>query len=214
MKILLALLAIPITANAWQFEAGAGATIYQTENGRWYQNGQPQNEVTKHAPAFSFGVAGSVLERGNWGLGWHGDYVNLGRASASCMCLARDEDYAAGREGPRARFSGSGRAQGVSLTLEPYYWTHGVRVGVEAGAFVYHSSWSESVTGWTVNDLPRQDIALSSSRWNVAPVAGVSVGSGPWSLSYRHYFMHRNIKGQSVPPLWNDANVIEIKRRF
>jgi len=40
------------------------------------------------------------------------------------------------------------------------------------------------------------------------------VGDGKWSVDYRHYFMRFNSARQNVPPLWNDADVIEIKRRF
>jgi hypothetical protein len=207
-------LCLTANAHAWQFEAGAGATHYETENGRWYQNGQQQNSVTNNSPAFSAGVTGSWMDRGNWGIDGHADFVYLGRAAASCHCLTRDEDYAAHRDGPRAGFSGSGNAYGASLTVEPYRYAYGLRWSMEAGAFVYHSSWSESVTGWAVNDAPKQDLHLSSSSWNVAPVVGVSVGTVPWSINYRHYFTGLNSKRQNVPPVWNDADVLEIKRRF
>lgn len=215
MKPLLLLLAVPAIAHAswFTFEAGAGLTSFETEDGRWYQQSMP-HDLTTISPEYSAGVTGPVVSRGAWGVDWHADFVNLGRAAASCRCDTSDSDYAARRTKHTAYFSGSGRALGVSLTVEPYRWYGGLRYGIEAGAYVYHSTWNESVTGWTVSDAPVQNLSLSASGWHVAPVAGVSVGDGKWSVSYRHYFMRMNSAKQNVPPLWNDADVIEIKRRF
>jgi hypothetical protein len=216
MKLLPAiLLALCTTSHAqsfFQMEAGVGVTHYQTENGRWYQNGMPDNKVTSTAPAISLGVTGPVVSRGAWGVDWHADYVNLGRAAASCQCDTNDADYIAHTTKHTAFYSGSGRAQGVALTVGPYRYYAGLRWGVEAGAYVYHSSWSESVAGWTVGGPP-VNLSLSESRWNVAPVAGLSVGDGKWAVSYRHYFM-RYRKAEMVPPLWNDADVLMFTRRF
>lgn len=209
----LALAAAPLAAHAWQFEQGAGVTRFSTEEGRWYQERMP-HELRTVAPEWSIGVTGRAFARGSWGVDWHAGYVNLGRASASCQCDTSDSDYAAHVTKHTALFSGSGRAQGAALTLEPYVWLSGWRVGVEGGAFIYHSSWSETVAGWTVNDAPPQNLALSASGWHVAPVAGVSIGGAAWSVSYRHYFMRRTSERQNIPPVWNDADVIELKRRF
>jgi len=213
MKPLLLLLALPVAAHAswFEYEAGAGLTSYETEDGRWYQQ-RMQHDLTTIAPEYSVGVTGTIVSRGAWGVDWHADYVNLGRAAASCQCTTSDADYAAHRRGaPTAYFSGSGRAQGVVLTLEPYRWYRGWRFGVEAGAYVYRATWQDSVTAWT-DGLP--DMHMGVAKWNAAPVVGVSVGDGKWSVNYRHYFTGLNSRQMNVPPLWNDADVIEIKRRF
>jgi hypothetical protein len=215
MKLAALLIALPIVAHAqsfFQMEAGLGVTHYQTENGRWYQNGQPDNRVTSTVPAFTLGLTGPVVTLGAWGVDWHADYVNLGRAAASCQCDTSDADYAAHTTKHTAFYSGSGRAQGVALTLEPYRYYAGLRWAAEAGAYVYHSSWNESVTGWTAGGPP-VDLSLSESRWSVAPVAGLSVGNGKWTAGYRHYFM-RYRKAENVPPLWNDADVLMFTKRF
>lgn len=215
MKRLLAALALiaPLYAHAWSFESGAGATSFETEPGRWYQQLQPHSLDTV-SPEYSIGVTGNLLMRGAWGIDWHAGYVNLGRATSSCQCDTSDENYAAHNTQHTALFSGSGRAQGFAATIEPYRWYGGVRIAAEVGAFVYRAKWNETITGWTVNDAPPQDLALSASGWHVAPVAGVSIGGAIWTLSYRHYFMRINSARQNVPPLWNDADVIEIRRRF
>jgi len=215
MKPLLLLLALPVAAHAswFEYEAGAGLTSYETEDGRWYQQLQPHSLSTV-SQEYSVGITGAVVSRGAWGIDWHADYVNLGRASSSCQCDTSDSDYAAHNTRHTALFTGSGRAQGVSLTVEPYRWYRGWRYGFEAGAYVYRSTWSEQVQGWTVSDAPPRNLSLSAKGWHVAPVIGMSISKDSWSVNYRHYFMRFNSTRQNVPPLWNDADVIEIKRRF
>lgn len=206
----------------FEIEAGIGLTNFNTVNGRWYQENMPADQVTRDAPEFSLGLTGPIMSRGKWGVDWHADYVNLGRASASCYCTPIDGnyDFANKRLSNKydvddAYFTGSGRAQGVAFTAEPYYWFHGVRLGAEAGAYVYRGSWDEWVGGWSQNmTMQKENFSLSESSWGVAPVAGVSIGDGVWTLSYRHYFMRHHSESLSVPPVWNDANVIELKVRF
>lgn len=216
LSALLLFTVLPLTAQAStiDFEIGAGLNRYGTSDGRWYQEGQPGNDVTRTAPVFSLGVTGNVFSQSNWGVDWHASYVNLGRAAASCQCKTHDEDFEAKREGPTAYFTGSGRAQGAALTLEPYYQYSGIRLGLEAGIYAYHSQWSESIDNWSVGGPP-QNLALSSSFWGAAPVVGISVSKGSWTLSYRYYYMQlTNARHSAVPPVWNNASVIEIKRRF
>jgi hypothetical protein len=127
------------------------------------------NKLTSKPPAFSLGLTGPLITRGKWGADWHAEYVNLGRAAASCACTPRDENYDANThhftnrfDAPAAYFTGSGRSQGVALTIEPYYWAYGVRFGVEAGAYIHRDSWSEDVIGWQVDKaVAPQNLHLS-----------------------------------------------------
>lgn len=203
-------------------EVGAGVTRYGTENGRWYQENMPLNSVTNVAPEFSLGLTGPLVTRGRWGVDWHVDYTNLGRAAAACECTPIDDNYDLKSKRKKntyavddAFFTGSGRAQGVVLSVEPYYWTHGVRLGVEAGAYVYRAAWTEYVAGWSQNQqMQKQSFELNDHSWNVAPVVGATVGNGRWTLAYRHYFMRLNANRATVPPVWNDADVLEVKFKF
>ena len=210
-------------AQAWQFEHGAGLTIYQTEDGRWYQQGAPHS-LHNNTPAWSLGVTGNVWQRADWGVAWHADYVNLGRASAECSCTPMDENYNANThtmvvprpyDVPNAQFSGGGRAQGVTFTIEPYYIAHGWRLAAEAGVFAYLPQWDETVSNWqVVGSGDPQTLSVSTPRrWSAVPVVGASIGRGNWSLAYRHYFTRMANYGDS-PPLWKDADVIEYKVRF
>jgi hypothetical protein len=206
-----------------QVELGIGAAHYTTTDGRWYQEGVPGgSHLTSKPPAFSVGFTGPLFTRGKWGIDWHAEYVNLGRAAAACSCTPDDRNYNpdshayANKTGvPTAYFTGEGRSQGVALTLEPYYWLDGFRFGIEAGAYVHRDSWSEDIAGWQVNTaVAPQNLHLSDAYWSVAPVVGASVGNGRFTLSYRHYFMGLNSRNRNIPPLWNDADAIEIKVKF
>lgn len=218
------------TAHSESFfsaEAGLGVTHYSTVDGRWYQQGMPggANDVTRNALVITLGLTGPIVSRGRWGIDWHADYVNLGRAAASCMCTPMDENYDARAhkyvdhfDVPAARFSGSGRSQGAALTIEPYVWAHGLRFGLEAGAYVHHDSWSEDVSNWQIvgSGAPRS-FTVSDAYWSVAPVAGLTVGNGHLALNYRHYFMRKNSESRDskgYPPLWNDADVLSVTYKW
>jgi hypothetical protein len=55
---------------------------------------------------------------------------------------------------------------------------------------------------------------LSDAYWAVAPVVGVSVGYGRFSVAARHYFTGLNSRNRNVPPLWNDITTVELKVKF
>lgn len=225
--VIAALLAASTAAHAesfFQIEAGLGVTRYTKEDGRWFQQGTPgaDNKVSSKPPAFSLGLTGPIVTRERWGVDWHAEYVNLGRAAASCNCTPNDENYDAKTHkftdvmpADPAGFSGSGVSQGFVLSVEPYYVVHSVRLGLEVGAYIHRDTWHEYVTGWqTTPDMPKQSFDISQKSWSVAPVVGVSVSKDRYTLSYRHYFMRVNASGRNVPPLWNDADVLEVKMRF
>ncbi len=47
-----------------------------------------------------------------------------------------------------------------------------------------------------------------------ALVAGASIGYKDWTLAYRHYFTGREHMHDSLPPLWRDIDVIEVRYKF
>jgi hypothetical protein len=199
----------------FQFEAGVGVGMYDTQDGRWYQQGMPTSAVQNVNVAWSLGLTGHVLQRENWGVDWRAEYVNLGRAEAGCLCTS-DADYnpnthqaAPGAE-PGGAFTGSGSSQGVVLSLNPYYTFYGVQVGPEVGAYIHHDVWNEYVQIFS----PPVNVAIHTAYWSVAPVAGITVSSGRYSISYRHYFTDINERNKTYPPLWKDADVVMFKMRF
>jgi hypothetical protein len=211
-------------AESWfQFEAGVGATHYDTQNGRWYQEEMPQNQVSRDNFAFQLGVTGNLIERAKWGIDWHADYVSLGRAAASCMCTPYDQNYNTNTNqyvekfpAPLAYFTGSGNAQGVELSVEPFYKINSrFRVGLDLGAYVNYWKWTENVDNWALSDsAPTQHLSLSGSGIGVVPVAGLTVSDRNVSLSYRHFFMSLEENGLSVPPVWQGADVIMMTYKF
>lgn len=217
---LLALAASSCAAHAVTLEVGAGTTFYNTHDGTWYQLGVT-HKLTDAPRAWSIGLTGDLYTSAYWGVAWHLDYVNLGRASASCDCTPVDANYNAvthqliSDNVPRAHYSGSGYAHGAVLSIEPYVTRNRWRFGLEAGVMAYLPIWNESVTGWQPDtSVPAQNLQLSTPRAiKPALVLGASFGRDNWTLSYRHYFLRR-ANDLNVPPVWNDANVIEYKVRF
>lgn len=210
----------PLVAQAVSIEAGAGVTAYKTGDGTWYQEGV-DHKLVDRPRAWSVGLTGDLYTSEFWGVAWHADYVNLGRASASCDCTPVDANYDPKNHVllddsvPRAHYSGSGYAHGAVLSIEPYLLYQRWRYGVEAGVMAYLPIWNETVTGWQPNvDIPAQNLQLSTPR-AIRPVLvlGASIGRDKWTISYRHYFMRR-ANDPNVPPLWNDADVIEYKLRY
>ena len=224
--ILAVAFALPLAAHAesfFQIEAGLGVTQYETQDGRWYQQGMPVSSVSARNLAWSVGATGALLQRGRWGIDWHVDYVNLGRAAAACECTPNDANYNPSTHAynpnvapaPLAYFTGNGRSQGFVLSVESYYWLQGVRLGVEVGAYVNYSQWQENVYGWTTDyATARRDLSISTCYWGVVPVVGASVGNETWLVGYRHYFTSRQHLHEEYPPVWNDVDVIELKYRF
>ena len=86
MKPLLLLLALPVAAHAswFEYEAGAGLTSYETEDGRWYQQ-RMQHDLTTIAPEYSVGITGALVSRGAWGV----DRSEEGRVGKECALLCR-----------------------------------------------------------------------------------------------------------------------------
>lgn len=221
MKLLpLLLMALPLTAGAVTIEGGAGVTMYRTGDGTWYQEGV-DHKLRDTPRAWSIGLTGDLYSAEYWGVAWHLDYVNLGHASASCDCTPIDANYDPKShtlirdDVPRAHYSGSGYAHGAVLSLEPYLTRNRWRFGAEVGVMAYLPIWNESVTSWQPDtSVPAQNLQLSTPRAvRPALVLGASIGRDKWTVSYRHYFLRR-VNDPSVPPLWNDADVIEYKVRF
>lgn len=204
-------------ADYVKWEIGAGFTRYNlAEDGRWYQSGMQHNRVDASAPALSIGLTGPLYSSEKWGVDWHADYVNLGRMSSDCVCTS-DENYdnkahrMISAEGAAlARFQGAGRAQGIALTIEPYYLYRSWRFGVEAGLFVYRPQW----------DVHMQTIAPDTNgiidphtpnNPQIGRVVGASVGKGPWRVAYRHYFLPTKYDATHYPAIYTGADVVEVK---
>jgi hypothetical protein len=192
----------------FQAEAGLGAASTATHgDGTWYQLGVPHklNTVT---PALMLGANAQLWRGEAWDLRAHLDYTYIGEQAASCICVTdaqyNTHTHAASVPG-YIPFNGHGHVQGVSLTLEPGFTWHGFRFAVEAGPWVFWSTWHV-----THND-PAQpgsyDLSHKTNaqlRW----VAGASISRGDFSLRYRYY--NESVSGASNPPLQTSSQVLMI----
>lgn len=203
-------------------ELGAGVTWYKPlGNGTWIQYGMKEN-LDLRAPMWTVGFTGPIYTREKWGVDWHVDYVNLGHVSSDCWCTQYDRDYdlknrrAVSPNVPLAEFVGSGYAQGIALTLEPYYRYRGFRIGVEAGLFIYRPTWDETEIGYqdTPESAPISVSVHTSHAALYGKVIGVSIGRGPFRVAYKHYVLPTKFDDHHYPALWHGADVIEAKYVF
>jgi hypothetical protein len=207
-------------------ELGAGVSWYDRQpDGTWWQRGMPHS-LGMSAPVLMAGFTGPLWARESWGVDWHVNYVYLADANAECFCASVDANYDVHTHQrvytypyqnlPPAKMVGNGNAQGVAITMEPYYRYQGFRFGVEEGLFPYRPSWTEQV--YSVQDnvgvAPHNITYPTSHAVQLGEVAGVSVSHGPWSLSYRHYRLPTRMGGGQIPSLLTAADVLMVKYRF
>lgn len=217
MKALFALLLVPVAAHAWQFEAGVGANRYTTRgDGTWYQTGSPGNSVKLDFPAFKAGVSVGLYEGQRFGLRAHVDYVNLGHLASRCQCT-EDANYnmkthtVVDSSVPTANLSGSGGAQGIALTLEPYLVYRDWQIGIEGGLFPYRPSWSVSAL-WHLDGSTHTYDTPHSVQWG--KVVGVNVSYKNFGVSLQHYWLPTRYSDQNAPAMFSGANVLMLTYRF
>lgn len=209
------------TAHAetfFEIEAGIGAAhIKDMGDGTWIQQGAPNNREKVNSPAFMVGFTGSLYETARYDVRWHADYVYLGSVSASVDGVP-DQYYNPSTHqvsptfaatGDRySPFNGQGHTQGVALTLDGGYTTHGYRFGVEAGPWIYWQTWHESLYDLAGN---WDDLSHKTSP-QLGYVVGASVARGPWSVSYRYYGM--KARWNPYPGLATSAHMLTLNYRF
>jgi hypothetical protein len=184
----------------FQMEAGLGAAnTKDIGDGTWVQYHVPHAESLT-TPVFLIGVTGAITPS----LRYHLDYTYIGTFTAGCDCVS-DADYAALRyNGSRMHFAGQGHIQGISLTLEPHVRWAGLTWGLEAGPFLFWSTWHEAVSdGEHVRHNP-----VPQWGW----VAGVSASRGPLSLRYRYYASPQS--WNPYPSLASGTHMILLTWRF
>jgi hypothetical protein len=215
--LLLSLVTLP--AAAASFEAGLGVSQYNADrDGLWYQEGYPHT-LDLNTTAVTIGVTGDVP---SWrALSWHIDAVDLGNVSSSAWATARDAAYNTSTHHGNvplskcADFIGSGKVYGVSGTLGAYVDAGQWRFSADVGGFVYKATWNETINHWHAPGQPGhyQDISASHAvRWELGPVAGLSVSYGRWSLQYRYYIDPAN--GDQYPAIYSKTQTLSIIVRF
>lgn len=221
-------LSLSMSASAFQWEVGAGKSFASAQgDGVWYQQAFPHALDLREA-AFKVGITGEV----NRHLRWHLDAVHLGRFSSDGMATPHDDNYspssANGCNGaclPLVRFTGSGTVGGLAATLEAH--TRGPwKLGVEAGPFLYRSSWKMRVPGWYPSQQSKsghfeavaspRNLDFGAAEWKVGGVVGLTFGRGPWTLSMRRYLSGASLEmGEGEwTPIWRSHTVLMVNRRF
>ncbi|MDQ7977152.1 hypothetical protein QYH69_07815 [Paraburkholderia sp. SARCC-3016] len=194
----------------FEVEAGLGVTHFDIPDGRWNQQGSPQSALHVDFPAFKIGTNFRVYEGEKFGVRAHVDYVNLGHLSARCECTEdRNYDLATKKvldpSIPTANLSGSGNAQGVALTLEPYFLYRGWHIGVEAGLFPYRPSYSVSAF-WHLDGSTHTYDTPHTLQWG--QVVGLNVQRGNFGISYQYYRLPTRYDDEHNPAMYKGAHVL------
>jgi hypothetical protein len=175
---------------------------------------------TTLAPAVSLGIGFKLYETQYFGVMAHAAYVNLARASAECNCTS-DENYnlqtksERAPNGPMAYFTGSGNAQGISLTLEPYLHYAGWHVGVAGGLFLFRPQWNEFVQAYD-NGTSAQSYVTphTSNALRIGRTIGVNVQRGNFGVSFAYYTLPTRYTATQYPALYKSASVLMLTYHY
>lgn len=210
-------------AQSWfQFESGIGGSAYSDGgDGYWYQEGF-EHKLRLTAPAFEAGVTGDIYQAAHWGVSYHLDWAWLGAIHTQSLATPQDSTYnlatkrCNGPCGNIANFAGAGHEQGFLLTVEPHYDAGKWRFGIEAGPFLHHASWSETVTGWSPSPTSpmRSNFTVNSTAgWRIGAVVGAEASRGPFSIVYQHFFLKAS-GTDAAPPIWHSADMLFARYKF
>lgn len=207
----------------FQIEAGIGGSAYQRAgDGLWVQNGF-QHQLNLTAPAIEAGIAMNVAQWSHFGITLHADYEWLSTVHTQSLATPSDANYnlktksCNGPCWPLADYLGSGHNSGFILTLEPHYDVGGWRLGVQAGPYIHHATWSEDVFHWvsTPTAAPTNLHVENRSGWTLGAVVGASVEYKRFALQYL-YFLNkvRGSDSNPFPPIWSATHALLAKYRF
>lgn len=211
LLLYLFLLVAPV-AHAVDLEIGAGVAHYTPRGDMmWYQEGLP-HKLDLTAPALEIGLADTFWQSGAWSVDWRASYVYIGSMHSDAIATD-DANYDKGTKScigvctEQDRYMTTGHMSGLRLTLQPTYTYNGWRFGIEGGAYIYKPTFHANVY--------RPDYVghvSYDSGWQVAPVVGASIGRGPWSLAYLHYFS--KTLHDPTYAFWRATDAVTLRFRF
>lgn len=208
--VLLGLLgATAVHANDWHMEIGAGQAAYRTYgDGIWYQLGMP-HYLDAQGKLYLLGITNSISDRWDW----HVDYVNFGKASASCWCTS-DDNYNYRSHAiidpnypvKPIRFNGAGNVQGIQFKTDYWMKAGSVEIAPVAGVMVYRNTWRETVYNWTSTEwhIPITDAKEASRKLRLGGVIGLAVKEGRFTVRAEEVLMKPEPM-TGVPPLWRNV---------
>jgi hypothetical protein len=226
LSVAFALLLASMAAHAVDVEVGVGAArAIPQENGTWYQEGFPHS-LNLRSPVFLLGVTDDLTPN----VAWHVNAVSLGSYSVDSWDTPNDANYSGsgyrGNALPLAHYIGSGSVYGIAATLHAH--TQGEwQFGVQAGPFIYHSTWSVAVPNWYpsaevspgvfAQTGPISPINVSQSQWSTRHMVGLTLRHGQFSAALAYYSDKHGFKGHGDdpwPPLWKGQYVLMILYSF
>ena len=218
-----ALLAAPFAVQAMGFEAElGGASFTDRGDGFWYQEAFPYDLRLK-TPVISAGIRQDLYQAGQYGVAFHANYVYMGKVHTEALAVADDANYniqtkaCNGECLPLAKWHGTGFSHGLRLTLEPYAYVYGWRVGIEAGYYISKNFWRMEIHDWqpSRNVAPQNLNVYDDGSWRAYPTFGVSIGRGNFDVVLRHYRnQSRTDPVYKFPAIWSKTTTLTVRYRF
>lgn len=181
--------AVSAHAQDWfQFEAGLGVSQTRDDGDDvWVQYGLPHSEHLTTSGLVG-GVTGELATRQNFDLRYHVDYNYLGQISVTSNAVP-DQDYSVPQHKvtdpvPLALFHSSGHVQGVSFLADLGYTWNGMRLGAQAGPWLYWQTWH--VTDYVAGGQQIIDVSHSPTM-QFGWVIGASLEWKSMTVAYRYF---------------------------
>ena len=172
------------------FQAEAGLGVSQTRDDGddvWVQYGLPHTEHLTTSGLMA-GLTGPLVSRGDFDLRYHLDYNYLGQISVTSNAVP-DQDYSVPQHKvtdpvPLALFHSSGHVQGISFLADLGYTWNGVRLGAQAGPWLYWQTWH--VTDYVAGGQQIIDVSHSPTM-QFGWVLGASLEWKRMTVAYRYF---------------------------
>ena len=224
MKLLLALsLLFPCFSQAVEFDASIGAARFSDRgNMFWYQEGLP-HQLQLSTLAVDAGFTGDIWRSGRYGVAWHANYAFLGPVKSNAVATPDDANYnrytksCEGECIAHSNFTGRGKAHGLRLTVEPYFYVDGWRIGVDAGVFFARNIWKMTVYDWVPERgaEPRTIRVDDSAGFRFYPTFALSIGRGNADVVLRYYRnQSRTDPTTGSPAIWSHTTTLTLRYRF
>ena len=175
-------------AQAYDVELSGGYSLLtKGDNGTWYQDPFP-SKIDLKSLSGSIGIRFNKENNNYWRFG----YTYLGNYTSEAVATASDENYnpnnpptyCNGKCWDMSHWYGHSVVQGLYLGKVYGYRPYGVKLGLEAGAFVYNASWTMTIPDWKHCESCAPEY-LQVKRKNIPSITPyVSVGVNNVFLSY------------------------------
>ena len=229
MMLMSVLICISISksANAQEIEIDAGRSLYVNGHDDWWYQEAFEHKLNYRGTSFEIGVHEALWQDDAFEICYGVTWNYLGHMHMQSYAVA-DSDYdiknhrCNGACGHETDFFGSGHDQGFSFTVEPSYMISAYKFGAQAGAYLHHNTFSETLYDAAPNSASVGSgstlYVTDNKNWTLGEVVGVSVTHTNFVFRYQYFKNPDHFAGKDVntyaPAAWHGTHVISIGYSF